>query len=352
VAIGELFGRRIRVIVAGRIVCDISPNDTQSENDARSLHVDFKCEKHTKLEPLKTSITIYGLSRDTRDRMSNDLDAANAIAWKTRRQIQAGQVEILEGAEQLALESLIVKGAEVVIQAGYGLDFATLATATILPEGLKHTRDVGWRTEITAQDNRFLWQDGFVSQTVAGGVSLYDYQKVIDASEAVQAGEESLAAFTEAFPELTQIKDLPGHKNGFVLHGQAQRNRRQLSEVLGLQPFLTETGELIYLNPTQTRAGPAVRLGPTSGLVGTPVKLDRGFYTAVSLLNHRLCAGRQVQLYGWDPDSLDTATPVERPLGAGVFRVDHVNHTGSSYSQPFYSEIALRPTAIKPSANP
>lgn len=347
--VGELFGRRIRVRVGNQIVCDLSPLDTEDANNARNLDVDFTTEKHTKLEPLKTTLTIYGLSADVRDRMSAELDAANQVAWKIRRQIQAGAVEILEGQEQIALASLVVQGAEVQIDAGYGLDLGTLNTCTILPDGLKHSRDGdGWKTEITAQDNRFLWQDGFVSQTVAGGVSLYDYQAVIDASEAVLAGEESLAAFTAAFPNLTQIKDLPGHKNGFVLHGAAQENRRKLCEVLGLTPFFTETGELIYLDATATRIGLAVRLAPSTGLLSlTP--LGRGFYKSVSLLNHRLGPGRQVLLF----DALDPLAPeVETPVGAGVYRVDHVTHSGSSYSEPYYSECILRPTAIQPAQNP
>jgi len=348
-AFGDLYGRRIRVRVGNQLVCDLSPLDSFDLNQSRNLDVDFTVEKHTKLEPMKTSITIYGLSQDTRDRMSRELDAANQVAWKLRRAIQAGAVDILEGTEDIVLSALVVQGAEVQIDAGYGLDYGTLAVASILPDGLSHERDgAGYRTEITAQDNRFLWQDGFVSATVAGGVSLYDYQAVIDASEAVQAGEESLAAFTAAFPNLTAIKDIPGHKNGFVLHGAAQRQRRQLSEVLGLQPFLTEDGELMFLNPTQTRVGLAVRLAPSSGLLSA-VPISRGFYKGVSLLNHRLGPGRQVLLF----DALDPLLPhVEIPVGAGVFRVDHVAHTGSSHQQTFYSETVLRPTAIMPAANP
>ncbi len=348
-AFGDLYGRRIRVRVGNLLACDLSPFDSLDANQSRNLAIDFTTEKHTKLEPLKTSITIFGLSQDTRDLMSMQLDAANQVAWKARRLIQAGAVDILEGAEDIALAALVVQGAEVQIDAGYGLDYGCLSVATILPEGLKHEKDgTGYRTEITAQDNRFLWQDGFVSQTVAGGVTLYDYQSVIDASEAVQAGEESLAAFTAQFPELTQLKDIPGHKNGFVLHGAAQRNRRQLCDVLGLQPFLDETGELIYLNPTATRLGLAVRLAPSSGLLKcTPI--GRGYYKASSLLNHRIGPGRQVLLF----DAIDPLLPlVETPVGTGVFRSDHVIHTGSSYDLPFYSESVLRPTALPPALNP
>lgn len=351
-AIGEQFGRRIRVRVGNQIVCDLSPFAPQEVNEGRNLDVEFQTEKHTKLEPLKTSLTIYGLSRDTRERMSKELDAANQVAWKIRRQIQSGAVEILEGAEQAALASLIVQGAEVQIDAGYGLDIGTLNVATILPDGLKHTKDgTGWVTQITAQDNRFLWQDGFVSQTVAGGVSLYDYQRVIDASTAVNTGEESLAAFTAAFPELTQIQDLPGHKNGFVLHGEAQRNTRQLADVLGLRPFLNEFGELVYLSPTAVTLGLAVPLKPTSGLLNIE-RLPRGYYKTASLLNHRLGPGRQVFLFDEDPASITLPVPVEIPVPPGVFRVDYVAHSGSSFSETFYSECTLRPTAIVPTANP
>jgi hypothetical protein len=352
VAIGELFGRRVRARVGNQIVCDLSPFADQDANETRNLDVAFTVEKHTKLEPLKTSLTVWGLSRDVRDRMSRELDAANQVAYKTRREIQAGAIDILEGQEEIALASLVVQGAEIQIEAGYGLDFGTLATATILPDGLKHERDgAGWRTEITAQDNRFLWQNGFVSQTIAGGVSLYDYQRVIDASTAVLSGEESLAAFTAQFPELTAIKDIPGHKNGFVLHGAAQRATQRLSDVLGLSPFLNEFGDLIYLNPTATRSEIAVRHAPSTGVLSIS-PLGRGFQKVVSLLNHNLGAGRQVLLFDEDPDSPDPSLPIEIPVGGGVFRVDHVQHTCTSFEQPFYSEVSLRPTSIAPAANP
>ena len=347
--IGELFGRRIRVRVGNQIVCDLSPFDSLTANEDRNLHVDFQTEKHTKIDPLQTTVTIYGLSRTTRDRMSIELDAANQVAWKIRRAIQSGAVDVLLGSEEAVLSSLIVQGAQIQIDAGYGLDLGTLSVCTILPDGLKHSRDgTGWATEITAQDNRFLWQDGFVSASVAGGVSLYDYQRVIDASTAVLAGEESIAAFTAAFPELTIIKDIPGHKNGFVLHGEAQRQTRQLCDVLGLQPYINELGELAYLDPLATRAALAVRLAPSSGLLNIE-SVGRGYYTARSLLNHRLSPGMQVLLF----DAIDPLLPlVETPVGLGVYRVDHVTHSGSSYSDPYYSDIALRPTGIPPALNP
>jgi hypothetical protein len=352
VAVGELFGRRIRVTVGNSVLCDLRPDADQETNEGRNLDVEFTTEKHTKLEPQATSVTVWGLTRDDRLLLKTELDAANQIAWQTRRQVQAGQVDILEGQEQAALESLIVNGAEVKIEAGYGNDFGLLNVAQILPGGLKFSRDgPGWKVEISAQDTRFLWQNGFVSQTIAGGVSLYDYQAVIDASEAVQAGEAPLAAFTEAFPNLTQIKDIPGHKNGFVLHGQAQRNRRQLSEVLGLRPFLDEFGNLIYLNPIQTRAGLAIRLAPSSGLLDAQEQ-DRGMYTAVSLLNYRIQPGRQVLLFEDSPDSPNPDIPIEIPVGAGTFRVDYVKHSGASHNQSYYSEISLRPTTLSPAANP
>ena len=338
--------------MGNQIVCDLSPFDDQDTNDGRNLDVAFATEKHTKLEPMKSSLTIWGLSRDVRDRMSRDLDAANQVAWKLRREIQAGAIDILEGQAEIVLAQLVVQGAEVQIEAGYGDDIGTLVVASILPDGLKHERDgAGWRTEITAQDNRFLWQDGFVSQTVAGGVSLYDYQRVIDASTAVQSGEESLAAFTAAFPELTAIKDIPGHKNGFVLHGAAQRATQKLSDVLKLQPFVNERGEIMYLSPTATRSDVAVRHAPSSGVMSISA-LGRGNQKVVSLLNHRLGPGRQVLLFDDDPNSPDPDRPIEIPVGGGVFRVDYVQHTCTSFELPFYSEVSLRPTTITPAQNP
>lgn len=346
---GELFGRRIRVTVGDIVVCDLDPFADQDTNTGRNLDVSFSVTKHTKLEPMPTTISVWGINRKTRAELTSRLNEANETAWKRRREIQRGTVDIVEGAEQAALESLKVNGARVTVEAGYGDDFGILAVAQILPEGLIHEEeDPGWRTDIKAQDSRFLWQNAFVSQTVQGSnVSLYDYQAVIDASEAVLSGEEAASAFTEAFPNLTQINDLPGHKNGFVLHGQAQENRRQLCDLLGLRPFLDENGELVYINPQQTISGPAIKLAPSTGLLRRKPK-PRNKQSVQSLLNYRMKASTQVQLYDIDPDS-DPA--IETRVGGGVFRIDQVTHTGSSWDLSFYSDALLRDTSLAPSRN-
>jgi hypothetical protein len=344
----ELFGRRIRVTLGDIIVCDLDPFADQETNEGRNLDVTFSVSKHTRLEPMPTTVSIWGLNRDTRAELTSALNQANQTAWKRRREIQRGTVDIVEGAEQAALESLKVNGTRVVVEAGYGDDFGILAVAQVLPKGLEHDdENPGWRTDIEAQDSRFLWSNAFVSDTVQGtGITLYDYQKVLDASAAVQSGEEALSAFTEAFGNLTQVNDLPGHKNGFVLHGQYQENQRQLSDVLGLRPSFDQNGELRFLNPQQTIAGPAVVLSPETGLLRLTPRPNGG-YNALSLLNYRIRTGTQIQLF-----DVDKNYPQQRLVRvSGVFRVDEVTHTGSSFGLEYYSECVLRDTSIKPTAN-
>lgn len=351
---GALFGRRIRVTVGSQVVCDVNPNrpgNDDGEGDiGRSLDVEFVTESHAKPEPLKTELVIYGLNRQVRDIMSSQLEVARREAWQAYQTVLNNEVLVEFGEEQAAAEGLVTQGASIIIEAGYGLDFGILARAVILPDGLRHERtQSGWVTEITAQDGRLPWSNAFVSEPVAPGVTVTDYQKVLAINEQFVSGDiGSEEVIAQGLASLVQRKPFPGTANGQVLHGRTSDESKTIQESLGIRA-LWRDGKLLWV-PAGIAEDPiavVLQLTPEFEEQSAPggllsyQELPRGFLDVHCLLNYRLGAGKQVQVL----DEFGV------PVGSGLFRVEHASHRGTVASQDFYTDAILRPVSIPPANN-
>jgi hypothetical protein len=353
----KLFGRRIRVRLGDRVICDFDPRVPESVNDQRNLDVQFSTQSHVKAEPLVTELTIYGLDKLTRDLLTANNDLARRIAWQSYQAVQVGDVLVdPENTDQVdqVTASLVSQGATVILEVGYDNDFGSLARAQILPDGLEHARQPGggWVTTIKAQDSRLPWANAFVSEEVVPGVSLVDMNKALRISEQFLAGEIGASEVAAAVPDLVERLDNAGYENGRVLHGATRDENAALMQTLGLRgPFLINA-EPVFVSANTTVFGLAVVLQlPGDDVDGQVIApgglltyklLPRGYLETVSLLNRRLVAGRQVQVL----DELGA------PIGGGLYRVDFATHTGSSFEQNNYSNCILRPVTIAPENNP
>ena len=337
----EQFGRAIRVIVHGVELVNQLPSG--DEDTTPTLDCDFSITKWVKPEPQPLELTLYNLSRENRDRLTQQQQRAAQIGWKKIQAVQSGKVLVIPGEESAAMRALVADTGIVKIYAGYQ-EAAQLCAYQILPqEGIEHTYNgVDWVTRIRAQDGRLPWQNAWVTESQAPGVLLRDVQRVLLASEELLEGTLDEETFAEAYPELLQYKPTPGYRNGYVLHGPTQEKNTDLLTTLGLEAFYRD-GTLQYTIKGAATWPDAVRLSGANNVIGAPAPMDRGFYRVVSLLDHRLEPGRQVQLY----DS-DDATPI----GSGVFRIEEVQHTGSNYGSAFYSSMVLRPSGITAANNP
>jgi hypothetical protein len=122
----KLFGRRIRVRVGDRVICDLDPRVPESVNDQRNLDVQFSTQSHVKAEPLVTELTIYGLDKLTRDLLTANNDLARRIAWQSYQAVQVGDVLVdPENTDQVdqVTASLVSQGATVILEVGYDNDF-------------------------------------------------------------------------------------------------------------------------------------------------------------------------------------------------------------------------------------
>jgi hypothetical protein len=344
------FGRRIRVTLGNIVITDIDPA-APMESERRSLDCTFTTEAHTKLEPLLTEATIYGINKITRDQLIQQQKQAASRSWQEYQKVLNRSLLIEPESAVQVQQQLSFQGLQLRIEAGYEGDFGLIANATTLPDGIKHRYDGnGYVTTIKAQDNRYPWQNGFVNEPVAPGVTLRDMDLITQLSEGYLEGDIAASVIQEQTPELLVRKDFAGYINGGILSGQTRDVRTEIANALGLTAFF-DRGQLVYLNLNAVTQEEAVLLqekGP-AGSVPTPSpgglleweEQSRGYISARCLLNYKLTAGRQVIMQDRFGD----------PIGVGVFRIDHVRHAGSAIESTYNSEVLLRPTAIPQALN-
>lgn len=332
------------------LLTDIDPAALM-ESERRSLDCTFTTEAHTKLDPMPTEVTIYGLSKVVRDQLLQQQKQAASQSWQEYQKVLNRSLLIEPESAVQVQQQLSFQGLQVRIEAGYEGDFGLIANATTLPDGIKHRYDGnGFVTTIKAQDNRYPWQNGFVNESVAPGVTLRDMDLVNSLSQGFLEGDVSAAVIQEKVPELLVRKDFAGYVNGGILSGQCRDVEAEIARTLGLTLFY-DRGQKVYLDLNAVTQDEAVLLqekGP-AGAVPTPSpgglleweEQSRGYISARCLLNYKLTAGRQVILQDRFGD----------PIGVGVFRIDHVRHAGSAVEATYNSEVLLRPTAIPQALN-
>lgn len=333
------------------VLTDIDPSAPEQDVSKRRLDCTFSTEAHTKLEPLATTVVVYGLNRVTRDLLIQQQKAAASQSWKAYQQVLTGAVLVEPEQAVQVQQQMVFQGLQLRIEAGYDGDFGLIANATTIKDGITHEyTGAGWKTTIKAQDGRYPWQNGFVSEPVAPGVTLRDMDMINAFSEGFLDGTIAADVIQQKAPELLVRKDFAGYINGGVLSGQTRDIRKEITNALGLTAFF-DRGQLVYLDVNAVTRDEAVLLKakgpqgpvpiPTPGGLLSWKEQSRGYVTARCLLNYKLTAGRQVIMQ----DELGV------PIGVGVFRVDHVKHDGSAIDVAYNSEVLLRPTAIPQALN-
>lgn len=342
---GKLFGRRVRITVGKTVVVDLDYRDGVRANDARNLHTTFSCSTHAKPEPLVADVTVYNLNATQRAAYAAQQDQARRQAWQQYQAVVVGDVLVEPDQVAQASENLVSQGATVIIRAGYGDDFGIVHIGTVLPDGFSDPfTPPDAVTTFRSQDNRLPWSNAFVSEEVAPGVTLVDYQRALEVAEGYLRGDIGAADVQAQAPGVLEQKlDVFGYENGKVLHGQTRDESRTLMDTLKLRPFLVD-GQPYYLPADATRQSETVvlqlvprerRSTPTPGGLINITKSGR-FYQGQCLLNHRVSAGRQVSV-------LDVNG---KPYEGGLFRVDYAQHVGSTFENPYYTNFTLRPVTV------
>lgn len=312
---GRLWKRAAKVTLNGHLVAAFglaaSPAGSGlSSSDELGHRIRFDVERHNRVEPNKGTVTIFGLNERNRTLISKRFDHAR------RSVLQAGGGSV----------------GDLVLEAGY--DGATSQLTKMDVVDIEHEPlNPGWSTTITAQDGVVPWANSIVNESIVPGVSVETVMSLLAASMRIAfLDADSEKEFQAALSRFSS-RAVDG---GFVLQGPTRKVLTEFLESLDLA-WSHQDGKLVLLRFDQARSDKAVLLSPSTGLKELGVRFrNLGRATVPAFLNARLHPGRQVSLV----DSED------RPMGAGIFRIDHVKHIGDTQGGPWDSTIEVRPSRI------
>lgn len=318
------FGRTLKVVLSLPAAPGYVLVDWQEGQDAAtdgSLEVTFSIDRHSRPEPQRAVVEVMGLSTATISRVMSIHKAAEAQAFRDRRVLRSGKLDIY---------------------AGHGVDAALLFTGDLAPDGAQ-TRPgspSGRVLVLTAQDGRIEWESRYVRKSVAPGVDLRTIRGVLAAAGDYLSGADATKSFEQQFPELTIKRGGPAAKEGgFVMFGPSRVANGNLCRDLGLRPFYLD-GQVRYVAADTALQGVAIRLikGGDNATILSAEEKPLGYYAVSTLLDHRYRPGLQVQL----------ATQFGVPLGAGTFRLDSARLFGGNGVVDFNADLELRPTKPVP----
>jgi hypothetical protein len=252
----------------------------------RTMRVRFKIEKNLGKHPNKASITITNLAPETIAALKKPLIV----------QLEVGY----DGVENLQK-----------------LFSGDLRIADTMHNG----PDVDTKLEMGEGDTAF--QFGHISQAYASG------------SKVLSTVKDALGQLGLPVPPgLDAVAELQGvHAGGITLHGQAHRELSKLLTPVGMSWSMQE-GKAVLLRDGQVRESQAVVISLKNGMVGSP-QLGAGkkpgeaaSLHVKTLIDPRIVAGCQISV-----DSRDVK---------GLFRVEHLEHSGDSRSKDWYTTIKAR----------
>lgn len=292
----------VRITASGMVVAQ--------NLDRNGLRVAFRVVRHNRIEPNEAEVQIYGLATSTR--------TALTTAFERARDLILGK-----GGTGSIGDLVIEAGYDGVVQQLSKVDIIDIEHEELLP---------GWVTTIRGQDGVLPFQNAFINESLAPGVDINLVKNLLATSMKVAfLDADSEAAFSEAFSQFSQTKV----DGGLVLQGPSREVLTDFLSSLKLA-WSFQDGKLHLLRYDGTTLDKAVLLSPATGLK-KPLKIrNLGRATASSALNPLLTPGRQVSAV--DSDG--------KPQGAGIFRVDQVEHTGDVLRGPWDSIVELRPSKV------
>jgi hypothetical protein len=313
------FGRTIKVLLSQPPLPDLVLVDWQGGQDKAplgSLWVTFSVNYHLRGEPQLATVYVEGLSRDTRKQILSIHKQNETRSFFERRALQSGRITIY---------------------AGHSDDAGVLFSGDLAAGGVKEDPgDHGKTLVLTAEDSRALYESRFVKRSNAAGVDLATYRQVIALAGDYLSGKDSAGAWERRFPERMIRRSGPNTvENGFVAFGPSKRINRMWARTMGLQEFMID-GAMRFIALDEALLETAVILDEGKTIMDMSEE-DLGYYNVRTILDYRFRCGRQIRL----------RDKQGAPIGAGTFRVDTADLTGSNKNSDYSATMLLRPT-VKP----
>lgn len=263
---------------------------TVGEREFSDLRVSFDIQRTSRSKPNPAEIRIYGLSKSTREAISERLTPVRLVAGYTG---QAGQ--IFSGQLDSAMHSK---------------DGPTIVTT------------------IHASDGRAAWKSYADAKGWRAGTPWQEVVRQLATNMGLTVPPAALAAVTGSA------------RGSYTVQGYAWREMDVLIATLGLQ-WSIQDGSLQIVQADKATQESVVLLSPDSGLVGVPrftdpkisrvgrnrTKRRRSAVELDALLQPEFTPGRYVR--------------VESQTMTGDYRIDAVTHKGDSHMGQLLSTLAL-----------
>ena len=311
------WGRAVQVEIAGAGVLlgewlRVADYDSSRPDQSRGLNVNFIIRRHSALEPQPSTVTIWGLSEQTRDAISRAVFEAREQAYLTSQQARTGVVRVRAGRPGAPLLEL---------------------AADVLTDVPLHERDgADWRTTIQAADGRLPWAYGKVAETRSETVDPLEVARQQQIALGVNAAANGGATLAEYAPDLA-ARGFTGFAGGLTMLGAFVDQNQAVLNALGLTARFSR-GQLVWYRADTAEIRPAVELVEGQTLLHLDPPAAYGFRRARAMLNPLLEVGRQIFLQ------------VASGARLGPYRVDEVTYTGGTRDIAWYADLTLRPTSL------
>lgn len=313
------FGRTIKVVLSQPPLPNLVLADWQGGQDKAqggSLWVSCTVNYHLRGEPQLATVSVDGLSRETRAKILGIHRQNETKSFFERRALQSGKLTIY---------------------AGHSDDAGVLFSGDLAAGGVKEEPgEHGKALVLTAEDSRVLYESRFVKRSNAAGVDLATMRQVIALAGDYISGKDQAGAWERRFPERIIRRSAPNVvDNGFVAFGPSKRINRMWARSMGLQEFMID-GAMRMIAADEALLETAIELQEGKTILDLNEE-DLGYYTVSSILDYRFRCGRQLKLL----------SKQGLPIGAGLFRIDDATLLLSNKSSEYRANMTARPT-VKP----
>ncbi len=237
------------------------------------LRTQFRIEKTIRSTPNRISISIWNLSKATRDRMQNEGDNIKLEVGYLGLPTRPGFTEILAVGDLTFVDS--------------------------------NKQGPDWVTKLDCGDGAKANKYAQVNESFPPGTTQTDViEKVIDKIKGLVTGAENssiLFSIIESIRTATSNAEVPGAdddgiiKQGMSLVGNASKILDDLTDKMGLE-WSVQDGNVQITKVAADNGQPFILISPDTGLIGSPSRGENGGIKFRALLLPKIRAGRRLKM--------------------------------------------------------